>query len=62
MFVQHNEYFINTKNINFIKANDDTLKISVFFETTREGSGGGVVVLKCDDETEYGLLLSKLTN
>ncbi|EOF7534996.1 hypothetical protein ACK2JT_000246 [Acinetobacter baumannii] len=61
MFVQHNEYFINTSNINYIKVNENVLKIYVYFETTREGSGGGVVTLNCDDETEFGLLLSKLT-
>lgn len=62
MFVQHNEYFINTSNINFINANENTLKIYVYFEPTVPGSVGGMLTLDCDDETEYGLLLSKLTS
>lgn len=62
MFVQHNEYFVNTSNINYIKANENALKIYVYFETSVPGSVGGILTLNCDDETEYGLLLSKLTS
>ncbi|ENV60390.1 hypothetical protein [Acinetobacter soli] len=61
MFVQHDEYLINTSNINFIKLNEKALKVYVYFGPTGEGNGGGMISLSCEDEAEYEELIAKLT-
>ncbi|HAV4234120.1 TPA: hypothetical protein PPD39_002773 [Acinetobacter baumannii] len=61
MFVQHDEYLINTSNINFIKLNEKVLKVYVYFGPTGEGNGGGMISLSCEDEAEYEELIAKLT-
>ncbi|OBY75914.1 hypothetical protein [Acinetobacter gyllenbergii] len=60
MFVQHNEYFINTSNINYFKSNENALKVYVYFGATGEGTGGGMVTLNCDSEIEFDELIENL--
>ncbi|MEI2556518.1 hypothetical protein [Acinetobacter pittii] len=61
MFVQHDEYLINTSNINYIKLNENALKVYVYFGPTGEGTGGGMIPLSCEDEAEYEELVKNLT-
>lgn len=60
MFIQHNECFINKSNVNFIKVNENALKLYLYFGATGEGVGGGMITLKCDDEAELEGLIEKL--
>jgi len=61
MFIQHEEFLINTNRINYIKINDAGLRLHIYFEgKEREGGAGYNLNLRFDSEDELSDFVERI--
>ncbi|OBY75282.1 hypothetical protein [Acinetobacter gyllenbergii] len=49
MFIMYDDYFINTKNINYAKILGETSQVIFYFGTTQDNADGSSVTLQFGD-------------
>ncbi|MCU4581176.1 hypothetical protein KTJ32_09275 [Acinetobacter gyllenbergii] len=60
MFIQHNEYYINTSTITYFKVSESEKKVLVFFGGVSQTNLGEAVTLQYNTKSELDALISKL--
>ncbi|MGR2824857.1 hypothetical protein FY048_04870 [Acinetobacter sp. 1124_18A] len=61
MFIQHDEYIINTDQINYLKIGTNETSLTIFFEgKSKEGGAGFNLKLNFEDEQELSDFVEKL--
>jgi hypothetical protein len=60
MFIQHNEYYINTSTITYFKVSESEKKVLVFFGGADQTNFCEAITLQYNTKPELDALISKL--
>ncbi|MEN8380773.1 hypothetical protein [Acinetobacter radioresistens] len=60
MFIRHNDYMINTDQINFMRINNEDFSVFISFGVKPEGSATGASLkIEFEDDLDLGDFLEK---